>query len=63
MKKILLEASGSMVGAYMISAIEQAGHLSVASDISNKSVGNYLADEFIIAQNQQTLIYGPNKKS
>ena len=49
MKKILLEASGSMVSSYMIASIQDAGHLSVASDISEKVVGNYLANHFAIA--------------
>ena len=47
MKKVFIEASGSMVSAFMIEAIKSAGYKSVASDISEDTVGKYLADEFI----------------
>lgn len=47
-KKILIEASGSPVSSYMIKAIKEAGHIVVASDISDKCAAKVLADEFII---------------
>jgi carbamoyl-phosphate synthase large subunit len=46
-KKVFIEASGSMVSAFMIEAIKSAGYRCVASDISEDTVGKYLADEFI----------------
>lgn len=37
-----------MVSAFMIEAIKSAGYVSVASDISEDTVGKFLADEFIL---------------
>jgi len=45
--KILTEASGSMVSGYLIKAIQESGHVSVASDVSRFNHGECLADEFI----------------
>ena len=47
-KNILVEASGSPVSAYLISAIKRAGHRAVASDISADCSGAYLADDFML---------------
>lgn len=47
-KNILVEASGSPVSAYMIRAIQNAGHSAVASDITDECVGNVLADDFML---------------
>ncbi|MGV3136463.1 ATP-grasp domain-containing protein [Brevibacillus agri] len=47
MLKILTEASGSMSAAYIIHAIQQAGHVAIASDIDPDCVGRYLATDFI----------------
>jgi len=48
MKKIFVEASGSMVSAFMIEAIKDAGYISVASDVSEDAIGRFLADEFVV---------------
>ena len=45
---ILVEASGSLVCGYMIDAIRRAGHRAVASDIDDRCVGRYLADDFAL---------------
>jgi len=45
--KILTEASGSMTAAYMIRAIQSAGHEAVASDIIPDIAARKLADEFV----------------
>lgn len=45
--KFLTEASGSLTSAYLLKALKEAGHMSVASDINAKSVGRFLADDFI----------------
>ena len=45
--RILTEASGSLVSAYLIKAIQDAGHEAVASDVSPEVAGRYLADDFI----------------
>ncbi|CAI8998638.1 Carbamoylphosphate synthase large subunit [Brevibacillus sp. IT-7CA2] len=47
MLKILTEASGSMSAAYLIKAIQEAGHIAVASDIDPDCVGRYLTSQFI----------------
>ncbi|WP_351014891.1 ATP-grasp domain-containing protein [Shewanella sp. AC91-MNA-CIBAN-0169] len=47
-KRFLLEASGSPVSAYLIKAIQKAGHTAVASDISNDCAASIFADELII---------------
>ncbi|MFA7239049.1 MAG: ATP-grasp domain-containing protein [Sulfuricellaceae bacterium] len=46
--RILTEASGSLVIGYLIKAIQEAGHISVASDIDSHCVGRYLADDFVL---------------
>ncbi|TPQ25235.1 carbamoylphosphate synthase large subunit [Methylomonas koyamae] len=46
-KKVLTEASGSLVSGYLLKAIKDAGHIAVASDIDEQCVGRYLADEFV----------------
>ncbi len=46
-KRILTEASGSMVSSYMIKAIRESGNISIASDISAQCSAIVLADEFI----------------
>ena len=45
--RILTEASGSLVGGFLIKAIQSVGHEAIASDIDPYSVGRYLADEFV----------------
>lgn len=45
--KFLTEASGSLTSAYLLKALKEAGHMSFASDINAKSVGRFLADDFI----------------
>lgn len=47
MLRILIEASGSMTSAYLIRAIQDAGHQSVASDVDEDCFGRYLADDFV----------------
>lgn len=47
MAKVLTEASGSLVGGYLIKAIQDAGHIAVASDITTECAGRHLADDFI----------------
>ena len=46
-RKILTEASGSLVSGYLINAIKDAGHIAIASDIDDQCVGRYLADDFV----------------
>ncbi len=46
--RILIEASGSMVSGYLIKAIKESGHTSVASDINKENHAICLADEFIV---------------
>jgi carbamoyl-phosphate synthase large subunit len=46
--RILTEASGSLVSAYLINAIKAAGHVSVASDVDSHCLGRYLADDFVV---------------
>lgn len=45
--KILTEASGSLVGAFMINAIREAGYFSVGSDIRNDCHARFTSDFFI----------------
>jgi len=45
--KILTEASGSLASAYLIKAIQTAGHVAIASDIDHHCAGRYLADGFV----------------
>ena len=45
--RIMIEASGSLVSGYMIKAIQDAGHIAVASDIDTANHGAILADDFI----------------
>ncbi|MGR5064409.1 ATP-grasp domain-containing protein [Photobacterium sp. DNB22_13_2] len=47
-RRVLIEASGSPVSAYMIKAIQEAGHIAIASDISSDCAANVFADEFVI---------------
>lgn len=46
-KRILIEASGSLVSNWVIKAIKESGHVAIASDITEESVGRFLADEFV----------------
>ena len=45
--RILLEASGSLVSAFMIKAVNSAGHQAVSSDIDPYCVGRFLSDDFL----------------
>lgn len=45
--RILVEASGSLTSAYLIKAIQAAGHEVIASDIDPACAGRYLADGFV----------------
>ena len=47
-KRILTEAAGSPVSTYMIKAIQESGHIAVASDISEECAAKVLADDFVI---------------
>ena len=47
-KRILTEASGSLVSAYLIKAIKESGNISVASDVNKNNHGLCLADDFIV---------------
>lgn len=44
--KIFLEAAGCLTANYLITAIREAGHESVASDANPQSIGRLLADYF-----------------
>ena len=46
--RILTEASGSLTSGYIIKAIQEAGHICVASDVNDTCFGKYLADDFVI---------------
>lgn len=46
--KIMTEASGSLTSNYIISAIQQAGHLACGSDIHDFNVASQICDDFII---------------
>jgi carbamoyl-phosphate synthase large subunit len=46
--RILTEASGSLVAGYLIKAIQDAGYLSVGSDINTCNAGYCLADDFLV---------------
>jgi carbamoyl-phosphate synthase large subunit len=46
--RILTEASGSLTAGYLLQAIQQAGHLAVASDIDEHCFGRALADYFVL---------------
>lgn len=46
-KRILTEASGSLVSGYLIKAIKDSGNISIASDVDKFNHGRYLADDFI----------------
>ncbi len=48
MKRILTEASGSLVTNWLIRAIKESGNYAVASDITKHSVGQFLADDFAL---------------
>lgn len=45
--RILTEASGSLVGAWLVGAIQDAGYTAIASDINPRCAARYLADDFI----------------
>jgi len=45
--RILTEASGSLISAYIIKAIQEAGHIAVASDVETEIAGRFLAADFI----------------
>lgn len=45
--KILTEASGSLVCAFLIKAIQDAGHQAFASDVNPVCAGRWLADGFL----------------
>ncbi len=45
--RILTEASGSLVSAFLIRAIQAAKHTAIASDLDANNAGRFLADEFI----------------
>jgi carbamoyl-phosphate synthase large subunit len=45
--RILTEASGSLISAYIIQAIQNAGHTALASDIDSEIAARFLADGFI----------------
>lgn len=45
---ILTEASGSRTSAYLIKAIQKAGHFSVGSDIDSDCFGRFIADDFVV---------------
>lgn len=47
-KRVMLEASGSLVSAWMIKAVKENGDIAVASDICENCAGKYLADDFIL---------------
>jgi len=47
-KKILIEATGSLVSGYLIKAIKGSGNICIASDIDDFNHSKCLADEFII---------------
>ena len=44
--KILSEACGSLTAGYIIKNVQKAGHISVATDMSEDCFGKHLADEF-----------------
>jgi carbamoyl-phosphate synthase large subunit len=46
--RILTEASGSLVSAYLIRAIQESGHQAVGSDIDICNAGFCLADDFLV---------------
>lgn len=45
--RILTEASGSLISSYLIKAIQNAGHVAVASDLRDDIVAKSLANDFI----------------
>ena len=45
--RILTEASGSLISAYIVKAIQEAGHTAIASDIDGDIAARFLADAFI----------------
>ena len=56
-KRILTEASGSLVSAFLIDAIKASGNIAVASDINNLNHSICLADEFILMPKVSTKYY------
>ena len=51
-RTVLLEASGSLVSAWLIRAVRSAGHRCIASDLDADAVGGHLADGFAILPRQ-----------
>jgi carbamoyl-phosphate synthase large subunit len=47
-QRILTEASGSRTSAYLIKAIQDAGHFAIGSDIDSDCFGRFIADDFIV---------------
>jgi carbamoyl-phosphate synthase large subunit len=47
MKRVLTEASGSLVASWLIKAIKDSKNIAVASDISRDCFGKFLADEYL----------------
>jgi carbamoyl-phosphate synthase large subunit len=60
--RILTEASGSLTSAYLITSIQTAGHVAVASDIYEDCFGRYLADDFIVMPPWHEKDYWPQIK-
>lgn len=48
MKKILVEASGSLVCGWLIKAIKESNNIAVSSDVNEDCVGRYLSDQHIV---------------
>jgi carbamoyl-phosphate synthase large subunit len=46
--RFLTEASGSLTAGYLIKAVQEAGHVCIASDIDERCFGRELADEFLL---------------
>jgi|GEM_PF-70713 carbamoyl-phosphate synthase large subunit len=59
-RTVFVEASGSLVSAWMIAAIRAAGHRCIASDIHPDAVGRYLADGFAVVPRQDDPALWPN---
>ena len=57
-KRILTEAAGSPVSTYMIKAIQQSGHIAVASDITVNCAAEVLRMILLFFQRKMTQIYG-----
>jgi len=56
--KILTEASGGLTSGYIIKAIQDAGHLAIASDIDTRCFARFLADGFVaMPQSQEQFLW------